>query len=359
MSRVRPFTHHDIPSVARLHRIVFPPAAGERREPAAYESYFRSVFLENPAGPAAVPSLVSEDGDGRIAGFLGIVRRRIAIGHCRYEAAVSSQFIVDPAAPVGLVAIGLVKAYLGGPQDLSIADEATDAARRLWEGLGGTTVQLQSLYWTRPLRPARLAMSFVRQRPRLAPLAAAASPFAFAIDTVAARMPGSQFRQEHCGAAEAVSADTMRAGAPQLHAPGTLRVDYDAPTFDWLLGRARSRRGRLLTGAIRDGRSVTGWYVCHLDDAGQAEAVQVAATPASIGAVLDHLFYAAWRQGATAVTGRLDARFTQVLSDRYCLFHRRGPWMLIKANRPELLSSFYTGNSAFSRMDGEWSLRFS
>jgi hypothetical protein len=104
---------------------------------------------------------------------------------------------------------------------------------------------------------------------------------------------------------------------------------------------------------------VAGWYISHLDGSGQAEAVQLAATEGSIGAVLDHLFHHAWRQGATAVRGRLDARFTQALSDRYCLFHRRGPWVLIKANRPELLSSFYTGNSAFSRMDGEWSLRFS
>jgi hypothetical protein len=104
---------------------------------------------------------------------------------------------------------------------------------------------------------------------------------------------------------------------------------------------------------------VAGWYICHLDGTGQAEVVQLAATASSIGTVLDHLFHNAWRQGATAVRGRLDARFTQALSDRYCLFHRRGPWVLIKANRPELLSSFHTGNSAFSRMDGEWSLRFS
>ena len=74
--------------------------------------------------------------------------------------------------------------------------------------------------------------------------------------------------------------------------------------------------------------------------------------------VLDHLFYHAWRQGAVAVTGRLDPRFMQALSDKYCLLHRRGPWVLVKANKPELVRAFETGTAWFSRLDGEWSLRF-
>jgi hypothetical protein len=48
----------------------------------------------------------------------------------------------------------------------------------------------------------------------------------------------------------------------------------------------------------------------------------------------------------------------QVLSDKYCLFHRRGPWLLVRARRPELLTAFQTGRAAFSLIDGEWSLRF-
>ena len=150
----------------------------------------------------------------------------------------------------------------------------------------------------------------------------------------------------------------MAACAPDLHGDGRLRVEYDARTVEWLLDRAGNRRGRVLEAAFRNGQTITGWYVCHLDAAGHAEAIQLAATPSSVGGVLDHLFYQAWRHGAIAVSGRLDGRVAQALSDRYCLFHRRGPWMLINANKPELLASFYTGNSAFSPMDGEWSLRF-
>jgi hypothetical protein len=361
VGNVRRFTRDDIPRVAQLHREVFPPSNADRRDADAYHAYFNTVFLQNPAGEGPLSSLVYEESDGRIAGFLGVVRRRVAINDRRYEAAVSSQFIVRRHASTPLVAVRLVRAYLEGPQDLSIADEATESARRIWEGVSGSTSLLHSLYWTRPLRPARLVVSLARQRRTLAPLAIAATPLAATLDALATRLPGGHFHQtEPRVQAEELSAKTVVAYAQDLYGDETLWVDYDDRTFQWLLDRAANRRsgGRLLKVAFRRKLDVVGWYVCHLDPAGHAEVVQLAATRSSINDVLDHLFYHAWRNGAVAVNGRLDPRFIQVLSDKYCLFHRRGPWMLINARKPELLSSFHTGNAAFSLLDGEWALRF-
>jgi hypothetical protein len=357
MGRVRRFTRYDVPRVTRLHQTVF-PQNGERRSEDDYSAYFNNVYLENPAGVERFPSLVYEDDAGQIAGFLGVVHRRVVLDDCRYEAAVSSQFIVDPQASVALVAVKLARAFLEGPQDLSIADEATDAARAVWERLGGSTALLHSLYWTRPLRPARLGLSFARERKPLAPFAIALTPFASAIDALVTYIPGSHFRQpEPSAQAEELSAHTALAYAPELYR-GTLWVEYDEPTFQWLLDRATARGGHVLKHAFRNGLDVVGWYICHLDEAGHAEVAHLAATPASIKDVLDHLFYHAWRHGATSVSGRVDPRFMQALSDHYCVLHRRGPWVLIKTTKPELLSAFQTGKASISPLDGEWSLRF-
>ena len=360
MGYVRRFTRDDIPRVAQLHKRSFRRAAPIPATARTYSAYFNSVFLENPAGEGPLSSLVYEEDDGRIVGFLGIVRRRVAIHDCRYEAAISSQFIVDRQATTALVAARLIKAFLEGPQDLSIADEATEVARRIWEGVGGSTALLHSLYWTRALRPARLALSLARQRRSLAPFAVLAGPVASALDTLATRLPGGHFRQsEPAVEAGEFSPEAVLAYAPGLYGDGTLWVEYDDRTFQWLLDRAATRRtgGRVLKIALRSRLNVVGWYVCYLDSTGHAEVVQLAATPSSIDDVLDHLFFTAWRHGAVAVHGRLDPRFMQVLSDKYCLFHRRGPWLLVRARRPELLSAFQTGKAAFSLLDGEWSLR--
>jgi hypothetical protein len=103
---------------------------------------------------------------------------------------------------------------------------------------------------------------------------------------------------------------------------------------------------------------VLGWYIGRLGDDGVVETLQLAATPASVGDVLDQLFHRAWRHGAVAVTGRLEPRFLQALSDRYCVFHRRGPWVLFHSTRPRLVEAFHAGEACLSRLDGEWSLRF-
>jgi hypothetical protein len=354
---IRPFVEADIPHVANVHRAAF--RIGDGPGLAAYRDYFSRVFLDNPAAGGRIASLVHQEHDGRITGFVGLVPRQVAIGGRRYQAVVSSQFIVDPASHVGLVALRLAKAYLEGPQDLSIADEANEVSRKLWEGLGGTTALLLSMYWTRALRPARLALSYVRERRVLAPFAVAAAPLAMAADALVTRAPGSQFRQsppvttgEPCG--PAVLAPTM-----DCCGADALRVEYDAPTFQWLLDRAATRTtgGRLLSAVVRDGSAILGWYIAHLDRDGVAEVAQLAASPSSVDGVLDHLFYAAWQHGAVSVSGRLDPRFMQALSDKYCLFHRRGPWVLIKSNKPELLQALRSGASCLSRFDGEWSLR--
>jgi len=356
MPAVRPFVANDIPQVASLHQRVWgAKAVGIGR----YRRYFTEVFLEGSDG-SHLSSLVCEETDGRIVGFIGVVPRRVAIeGRC-FQAAVSSQFIVEPASHSGLVAARLAKAFLEGPQDLSIADEANDAARRIWQRLGGTTALLHSLYWTRPLRPAGFVLSCLARRRGLAPLAAAGGLMAGVADMFVTRVSRRYFHQREPHSCATDLNGTAAASAAAFCDAASLRVVYDGRTFQALLQRVadRSGSGRLLRVRVGNGSSDLGWYICALHPDRTADVVQLAATPATVREVLAHLYYQAWRHGAVAVTGRLDPRFMEALSDTYCLFHRRGPWVLIKARRPQLLSAFESGNAWFSPLDGEWSLRF-
>lgn len=362
MGHIRPFVEKDISRVSRLHEMVFRPG-GQTNSAGldSYHAYFTRVFLDNPARDPMLSSLVCQEDDGSIVGFLGVVPRRMSMNGQPLQAAISSQFVVDPASRTSMVAVRLAKAFLDGPQDLSIADEANDVARRIWEGLGGTTSLLHSIHWTRPLRPARLALSFLRTRGPLAPFALVAGPLARMADALATRIPRSHFYQSVPRvSAEDLQEETFLACLPEFGGVGSLRVEYDARTFQWMLERAKQRSGdgRLQKIVIGSERKTLGWYVYHLDRGGVAEVLQLAAKPSSIHRVLDHLFWQTWRQGAMAVTGRLEPRFVQALSDKYCLLHRRGPWMLVSSRKPELLQSFQRGDAFISRLDGEWCLRF-
>jgi len=137
-------------------------------------------------------------------------------------------------------------------------------------------------------------------------------------------------------------------------------VEYDQRTLHWLLEQAGQRRmgGSLHAAVVRNDTGIIGWYLYHLDRDRIANVLQVTAEPAAIRDVLDHLFYQSSEHGAIAATGRLEPRYLQTLSDKYCLFHRRGPWVLLNSRQSDLLRSFETGDALFSRLDGEWCLGY-
>ncbi len=359
---VRPFAERDIPAVARLHHATFTPSASnDGASLDRYRAYFTRVFLHNPSRSAALPSLVYEGPDGRVIGFLGVAPRRMMLNGQPVQAAISTQFVVDPSAHAGFVAVRLAKTFLDGPQDLSISDEANDTTRRLWEALGGTTALLHSLHWTRPLRPGAFALTVLGNRRALAPLAAMARPAAAIADALATRLPASHFYAAPvCGPIEDLDEGTVLEHLPAFAGRSALRVEYDARTLHWGMERARQRKrdGALHACVVRAGGRLAGWFVYHLGTDRIADVLQVAATPASIQAVLDALFRRARADGALAAAGRLEPRFLQAFSDNYCVLHRRGPWVLVHARRQELARCFQGEHTFFTRLDGEWSLGF-
>src|SRR5687768_15328812 len=155
---IRGFCEEDIPQVADLHRRVMtvdaPASHGWVQE---YRNYFREVFLNDAALDAGLPSLVYQR-EGRIAGFLGVMPRRMQLHGKPLLAAVCSQFVVDPAER-GQVGLQMLKRCFAGKQDLSMTDEAADCTRKVWEWCGGVTALPYSLHWIRPLRPVQSALA--------------------------------------------------------------------------------------------------------------------------------------------------------------------------------------------------------
>ena len=356
-SAIRRFVGSDIPHVAQLHARVWPNPACT---PSVYDDYFRRVFLANPEADPALPSLVCEDESGRIVGFVGVVPRRLIVGGRRYRATLSSQFIVEPGSEAAFIAVRLMRAYLEGPQDVSIADEATDAGRGLWTGLGGSTAHFLSMYWTRVLRPVRFGASWLRGRQAWSRLGRALAPCAGAADAVVTRIPGTPFRQPRIlSRSEALSAATVIAHHGEFCQPSALQVDHDERSFQWLLDRAAlaSVNHHPITGVVMGGGRVRGWYIATLDRDGHCDVVHLAAARTAAREVLDHLFDHAWQRGACSVTGRGDVRFVPALSAASCVFYQRGYWMLVNTAAIDVLRAFESGSVCFSRLEGEWALR--
>ena len=244
------------------------------------------------------------------------------------KAAICSQLVVDAACRRANVAVQLAGTFLDGPQDVSICDEANDAARTLWEQLGGATALLQSIYWTRPLRPARLR--------------AVVSP-----ELSCAGAAGGRRRPAVVAGRRARGADAAQPRSSS-RIPATPPADLRVDTVLAAAGRVRARLaargittigrlsgccsappsdcgdGALHKAVVRSGETIRGWYSTVSIATGCANLLQIAVKPSSVREVLDCLFYDAWQHGATSVTGRLEPRLLEALSGQAVLSSTAG-----------------------------------
>jgi hypothetical protein len=345
---IRRFEADDLPEVAALHRrIMAPDGAGGSGWLQAYRGYFADVFLSEATRSAGLPSLVYQR-EGRVRGFLGVMPRRMQFDGRPLLAAVCSQFVVDPSER-GQAGLQLLKRCLAGEQDVSITDEAADCTRKIWEWCGGTIALPYSMHWIRPLRPAQAAL------PRML------APAARIVDAVAARAIGRLRPATPAGTRAPIDEETLRGCLMDSAGRCAMAPVYDAATVRWALDRARRNRahGVLRALVVKDAGAIAGWFIYHARRDGRAEVLQMGAEPRQHRNVFDHLLEDAWQQGAAMVSGRFEPSFAPQLSESGCLSYRRGHWTLIHAKRPDVAHALQRGDAFFSRLEGEWCLRFS
>jgi hypothetical protein len=355
MGQVRACVESDVPRIAELYRQVW-TSPGDRA--LAYsEAYFAEMLFRNACRDNDLPSLVYEDDRGEVAGCLGVMPRRMSIRGRPVRMAISHNFMVAPGSRSSLAGVQLMRAFFAGFQDLSIA-ESNDVSRRVWEGLGGSTAPIYEMVWMRPLRPGRYLASFIgnHRRGRRQPFWL--RPVAGIMDAVAEGMSSNPFRPPApARMSEELTIESFLQFFGELADGRALRPEYDEQSLRWIFGllERKTHRGTLRKLAVRDSdRKVLGWYLYYARAGGTGEVVQIAARSTSIGEVLDHCFYDAWRQGTIALSGQMDPRLKRELSSKHCLFLDSGNCMLVNTRDPELMQALCRGDAFLTRLEGEW-----
>jgi hypothetical protein len=360
---VRPLAENDIPQIADLYWTVLRERKGPT--PPAVHSFLQELYFTNPWIDNDIPSLVYDE-KGKIAGFLGVVPRKMSLRGEPVRIAYGGNFVVHPEFRNTLAGLHLLRTYMAGGQDLSQTDSANDVSRALLQRLGFSTILPLSVHWVRLLRPLRCAvnaMATLSQSALTTSLAFLSTPFCSAGDMLAAKLSFSPFRQDEPAlkAAE-LDVETLLTCLAEFRGGYALWPEYDAQSMTWLLSfmdRMRGHGKALRRLVLRDDAGqVVGWYLYYLTPGGFAEVAQIGGARRHLQAILDHLFYDAWQRGAVALHGTLDSRLMDDFSEKNCFFTCRGGWTVAHSRKPKFLELLNTGDAFLSRLDGEWCLAF-
>jgi hypothetical protein len=357
---IRAAEERDIVQIADLHERLL----GKRPEntSAALKASLQQVIFRNPWRNPAMPSLVFEQNDGSLAGFLGVVPRTMSINGRKITAATSHSFLVEPESRTSLAAIRLIKAYLSGPQDLSMA-EGNAVSRKIWEGLGCTTSLLYSLNWTRPLQPVSYVLSALQRRGMFPALAVPLNYLCRGIDNSPLGQQGPFKLTKPKLMSEELDVLPLCNDLQYMCQQQSLLPGYDENTLTWLLEQIqiKSKGQRLCKLLLRNHQQeIVGWYIYCQTIGGVWKVLQLVATENYVSEVLAHLFYQAKQDGIVAISGYMDPRFFHALATSDCLFRHDGTtaWMMYYTRDPEIRAAIQQDRAMISRLDAEWWIGF-
>ncbi|MCK4627473.1 MAG: hypothetical protein KAT56_00645 [Sedimentisphaerales bacterium] len=347
----------DIPQIAEIHAELF---FRHGKSSKGLRSYYRDMFFHNPWYDSKLSPLVYRSKEGKVIGCIGVIPRTMNMMGRKVRVAVAHRLMVDPGSHSPLAALKLVRAFLSGPQDLSISDGANNLGRKFWEGMGGRTAYLYSMNWICPLRPCCYVNSLLREKKRLGSIAYILKPACLLADSISAHSKHNPFRHTppDTFGVEA-DAETLLSCIAEFSKGYSLCPEYDLVNFKWLLDflRQNTHRGKLKGFAVRNKKNaLIGAFLYYLNSKNFAEVMLLAARDNEKDAVLKHLLYHAWQQGAVALFGRLEPKFLESLYDNNC-FIKRGSWALVHSRDTELVNIINRGDAFITALDGELWLR--
>ncbi len=355
---VRDFEREDVPSVARLFVKAFRKGKGELRKPASgLLDTLNEIYFDNPWYDSQIASKVFVDADGSVRGFIGVTTQLVAYEGKRLRVAYAGSLTVEEPERYPLAGARLLRAFLAGPQDISVTETANSTALRMWQKLGIPSDTAYSLNWMRIFRPFGAGVAVMAHRSSAAGML---SPLARFADRCLASRRANPFRMSREAAPRRLTFQTtdraaFDAAALRLCELYPLRPLWDETSIDWFSSQAAIKRKfgdpcyRVAYG--RDGAPVAAYvYFRRCDDLGWL--LQSLVRPEQAQDLVDDLLHDAMEFGCVGVRGAAQPWLNNALLSRRTLFLPR-MFYLVHTRDKALLEPFRQGVALASGLAGE------
>jgi hypothetical protein len=352
MSKIRPMATNEIPQIAELYRVA--DRSDWRIPPSEVAGLFQRILVEDPWADPEIPTLVHVEDSGEITGFIGSHVRRMHFDDTTIRLASGGPLISHPKVRDRAVGPRLWRQYLAGPQQLTIADGASDEMRQIFELIGGQMMHPSSMAWVRVYRPFSFTGSRVLQPHQRAK--AIGERLWPGLDLAAKTVKYFRPRSARSTTTELLTPQLLLEHMPVVTRSLRLYPAYDEPYLAWLFSELHDNRtwGTPIRRFVRDETDrALGWYVYYLQPDEGCRVVHIAARDRRAGDVIDALFADALEHGGAGIQGRVEPRLLAPLADRGCVF-RYSARSLVHSRDPELLAVLAAGQALLTRLEGDW-----
>ncbi len=269
------------------------------------------------------------------------------------QAAICGPLMVEDHIADPLAGARLLRAFLAGPQDLSLSETANETSRLMWSRLRGKVLPSYSLEWVRVLRPAAFFAEAASKR--FVPLKyfkALASPF----DTIAHRVMKTDTPPKPQSVSDnEIALDKLAPLITSCLKDYELRPDWAPSTLSEILATAstKSTHGTLHSRVVHSRNGVPlGAYLFHGDRGKTARVLQIIALKGHEPAILESLLHYAHSIGAVAVRARSQPRLMEAMMINRGIFFQRSS-TVVHARDPQVLEAFSKGDAFFNGLAGE------
>ncbi|MHC1550431.1 hypothetical protein [Phyllobacterium sp. K27] len=349
-SEVRNLASRDIPAVAAMFLRTFKPAHATL--PSSLADYLSELYLD-PNNTTNIISQVHIRGDGVLSGFIGALPLKMTFANASLQAAICGPLMVEDHEADPLAGARLLRAFLAGPQDISLSETANETSRIMWRKLRGKILPGYSLEWIRVLRPAAFFVETASKR--FKPLKYA-KVLSWSFDVIAHRLMKTGMPEAPHGVSDCdIGPDRLVPLITSCLKDYLLRPDWEPAALSEVLATARNKstygtmHSRVVTG--RNGAPL-GAYLFHGDRGKTARVLQIIASRGHESAILDSLLCYANSIGAIAVRARSQPQLMEAMMTRQGVFFQRSS-TVVHARDANIVEVFSRGDAFFNGLAGE------
>ncbi|MBZ9767910.1 MULTISPECIES: hypothetical protein [unclassified Mesorhizobium] len=351
---VRPLTAEDLEQVAALFLMKFRHRRRQRdRAIAQTADYMRGLYLDGDESKA----LVQINPQGRLGGFMGVLKARYELNGRALSAAIIGPFMTDSSIDHGWAGPQLLRALHQGEFDLYLTDSANRTSLAFARPMKYQLLPVHCLEWTCIFRPGAMAAAVLRRKwpglPRLA-----LDPCARAFDALARRRfePSAQHSSSQRIHREPIDAAQFAERLSALMTDYSLRPSWRGEELPRLLALAAEKRadGPLHFGGTYDetGRML-GCYAFYGQAGGIANLLQIQASGSHWGATLDGLIAAAREMGCVGIAGQTQNRFMPQLFGHKDVFFRYAGGTMVRSRIAEVIEAVRSGDIFIGGLMGD------